>query len=69
MRPFWEDKVHVVIENLSCENITYKVQPENDLSGKIRTLHRNMLLPCDNLLDSFDWNIIGEVHTSNQKSK
>ena len=35
MRPFWEDKVHVVIENLSCENITYKVQPENDLSGKM----------------------------------
>ena len=69
MRSFWEDKVHVIIENLNSENITYKVQPENDLNGKIRTLHRNMLLSCDNLLDNYDWSIIGEDHISNQKSK
>ena len=35
MRPFWEDKMHVVIENLNNENITCKVQPENHLNGKI----------------------------------
>ena len=51
------------------ENITYKVQPENDLNGKIGTLPRNMLLSCDNLLDNFDWNIMGEDQTSNHKSK
>ena len=67
MKSFWEEKEHVVIENLNSENITYKVQP--DLSGKIRTLHRNMLLPCNNLLDNFDWNIIGEHHNSNHKIK
>ena len=55
MRSFWEDKGHVIIENLNSENITYKVQPENVLNGKIRTLHRNMLLSCDNLLDNYDW--------------
>ena len=64
MRSFWEDKVHVVKENLNSENITYKVQPENDL-----TLHRNMLLPCDNLPDNYDWSILGEYHISNRKSK
>ena len=69
MRFFWEDKVHVIIENLNSENITYKVQPENDLNGKIHTLHRNILLSCDNLLDNFDWSIIGEDHISNHKSK
>ena len=45
------------------------MQPENDLNGKIRTLHRNMLLSCDNLLDNYDWSIIGEDHFSNHKSK
>ena len=45
----------MVIENLNSENITYKKQPENDLNGKICTLHRNMLLPCDNLLDNYDY--------------
>ena len=65
MRSFWEES----IKNLNSENITYIVQPENDLSGKIRTLHRNMLLPCNNLLDNFDWNIIVEDHARNHKSK
>ena len=54
MRSFWEDKVYVIIENLNSENIGYKVQPENDLNGKICTLHRTMLLSCDNLLDNYD---------------
>ena len=45
------------------------MQPENALSGKIRTLHRDMLLACNNLLDNFDWNIIAEDHTSNHKYK
>ena len=65
MRSFWEESIN----NLNSENITYIVQPENDLSGKIRTLHRNMLLTCNNLLDNFDWNIIGEHHNSNHKIK
>ena len=69
MRSFWEDKVHVVIENLNSENITYIVQPENDLNGTIRRLHRKMLLSCDNLLDNYNWSINNEGHFSNHKSK
>ena len=56
MRSFWE-KVHVVVENMNNENITYKVKPERDTDGRIRVLHRNMLLSCDNLFDNFNWNI------------
>ena len=69
MRSCSEDKVHLVIENLNSENIICKVQPESDLNRKIRTLDRNMLLSCDNLLDDFDWDTIGEDHTSNNKRK
>ena len=61
--------MYVVLEKLIRKNITFKVQPENDLNEKIRTLHRNMLLSCDNLLNNFDWNITGEDHISNIKRK
>ena len=47
MRSFWQDKVHVVIENLNSKNISYKVQRENDLNENIHTFHRNMPLSCD----------------------
>ena len=69
VRSFWDDKVHAVIENLSSENITCKVKSENDLNGKIHTLHRNMFLSCDNLLDNYNWNINHEDHIGNNKSK
>ena len=69
MRSFWEDKVYVVIENLNSENITYKVLSENDLNRDIRTLHSSMLLPCENLVDKYNWSLIGEDHISNHKSK
>ena len=26
MRSFWEEKVHIVVENINNENITYKVK-------------------------------------------
>ena len=45
------------MENINNENITYKVKPERDIDERIPVLHRNMLLPCDNLLDNFNWNI------------
>ena len=57
MRSFQEEKVHVVVDNINNENITYKVKPERDTDGRIRVLHRNMLLPCDDLLDNLNWSI------------
>ena len=69
MRSFWEEKVHVVVENINNDNITYKVKPERDTDGRIRVLHRNMLLPCDNLLDNFNWNINTQPTHEKQNKK
>ena len=69
MRSFWEEKVHVVVENINNENITYKVKPERDTDGRTRVLHRNMLLPCDNLLDNFNWNINTQPTHEKQNKK
>ena len=38
--------------------MVHRVQAENDPNGRTRNLHRNMLQPCDELLDSFTWNLI-----------
>ena len=35
MQSFWEEKVHVVVENINNENITYKVKPKRDADGRI----------------------------------
>ena len=45
MRSFWVEKVHVLVEKINNENITYKVKSERNTNGRIRVLHRNMLLP------------------------
>ena len=34
---------------------------------KKRAIHRNMLLPCDNPLDSFNWNIEAELTNSRKQ--
>ena len=34
------------------------MQDENDPNGRTRNPHRNMLQPCDDLLDNFNWNLI-----------
>lgn len=45
LRAHWEHKVHVVTKQKGSLPV-YEVQPE-DQSGPKRTLHRNLLLPCD----------------------
>ena len=67
MRSFWEEKVHVVVQNINNENITYKVKPDRDTDERIRVLHRNMFLPCDDLLDNFNWNIQTKPTQKNPK--
>ena len=32
-------------------------QGKRDTDGRIPVLHRNMFLPCDNILDNLNWNI------------
>ena len=64
LRSFWEDKVYIVLETYGENPVLYRVQAENDPNGRTRNLHRNMLQPCYDLLDNFNWNL-----TKNDKRK
>ncbi|KAI3360774.1 hypothetical protein L3Q82_013008 [Scortum barcoo] len=43
----WEDAVYVVVSQKNPDMPVYEIKPEN--GGKSRTVHRNLLLPCDSL--------------------
>ena len=50
--------------------VTYKIQPEHNPKAKVRILHRNHVLLCDNLLDNFNWNIkIDHEKTNTRKER
>ena len=46
LQPYWEEKIHVVVRGKSDDIPVYDVRPE-DNTGRVRTLHRNHLLPCE----------------------
>nr|XP_054768291.1 uncharacterized protein LOC129275837 [Lytechinus pictus] len=48
LRSYWEKQVHIVKRRLSPDIPVYEVCPEIG-QGRVRVLHRNMLLPCDYL--------------------
>ena len=48
LRSFWEDKIQVVVARKGGGSPVYDVRPESS-QGPNRTLHRNLLLPCDYL--------------------
>ena len=48
IRAYWEDEIHVVASRKNADSPVYDVKPESG-RGKTRTLHRNLLLPCDYL--------------------
>jgi len=48
LRAFWEDEIHVVNARKGEGSPVYDVRPESG-QGRSRTLHRNLLLPCDQL--------------------
>ena len=47
LRSYWEQDIHVVVMKKYDNIPVYTVKPEK--GGKERTLHRNLLLPCDYL--------------------
>ncbi|KAL6490134.1 hypothetical protein MHYP_G00004790 [Metynnis hypsauchen] len=48
LRNHWEDIIHVVVRQVNKEVPIYELRPEKG-KGKLRVLHRNLLLPCDQL--------------------
>ena len=49
LRSHWEDQIHIVISRKGEDSPVYEVKPEAGTGGN-RTLHGNLLLPCNNLL-------------------
>ncbi|KAI4876831.1 hypothetical protein NFI96_008459 [Prochilodus magdalenae] len=48
LRNHWEDIIHVVVRQVNEHIPVYELRPEKG-KGKLRVLHRNLLLPCDHL--------------------
>ena len=50
LRSFWENDIHVVVRRKGPEGSSpvYEVDPQNE-GRKNSVLHRNLLLPCDDL--------------------
>jgi hypothetical protein len=48
LRAYWEEAVHVFESRRGSDSPVYEVKPESG-HGPNRTLHRNLLLPCDYL--------------------
>ena len=48
LRAFWEDQIHLVVARKGEGSPVYDLRSESS-PGPIRTLHRNLLLPCNSL--------------------
>ena len=48
LQSYWQETVHKVVSQRNGSVPVYEVQPENG-KGRIKVLHRNLLLPCDSL--------------------
>ena len=48
LRNHWKEAIDTVVRRVKEDLPIYEVQPEQG-KGKIRILHRNLLLPCDHL--------------------
>ena len=57
IRDFWEEKVHLIVSGIGDNGVVYKVKQEDEGDIKIRSLHRNMIMKINDMLDNFDSNV------------
>ena len=70
IRDFWEEKVHLIVSGIGDNGVVYKVKQEDEGDIKIRSLHRNMIMKINDILDNFDWHVnISEKEQGKQKSE
>ena len=55
MRDYQEEQIYVIVSSTGNDPVVYKIKAEHNPKSKTRTVHRNMLMHCDNLLEH--WNI------------
>ena len=48
LRSFWEPNVYRILSLVGETGVVYQIQRE-DGKGRIKTIHRNLLLPCEHL--------------------
>ena len=49
LRSFWENKGYKVLKRVVEDSPVYQVTPESVANAAPRVLHRNLMLPCDDL--------------------
>ena len=54
MSSYWEEQIYIIVSSIDNDPVVYKIRPEYSSKGKTRTVHRNMLMHCDNLLENSD---------------
>lgn len=49
LRSFWEQEIYTIVDCKGDSGVVYSVRQENNEKGRIRTVHRIMLLPYEHL--------------------
>ena len=49
LRSYWEQEVYTMVDCKGDSGVVYSVRPKNKEKERVRTVHRNILLPCEHL--------------------
>ena len=57
MRGYLEEQIYIFVSSFGNAPVICKIRLELNLKGKIRIVHLNILMHCDNVPDNFDWDV------------